>query len=344
MKFLASLAWPLRVWQFLGVSPLIVTKKTLQPTKSSNFFNFAVVLLFVYVLLLVLSLIFSSTYIDWLSKDFTKFDDLIAMALVRIASCVIVGEAVFKLNKQIDFLEQILRIDFILNRKLHIRIDYKKFQFHNNLITVIWTVCLLFCAISVSVIFHMTGSAYDQRFWAFYIGPLVVYSLNCQRMVLYVYVVRRRYQLLNQFIEKIYMIQEKSIDTQNMLQTFEQLSKIKGSPIGSLGVQLLTESQLRDIRTTYQMLYEAARMINDLFLWSLPLSICIDFHRLLVNVFLLFAVWLLQHNWLILVITISWGGLNVAHLIFLSHACHTTSKEVRLRSHLSNLFKLFGKN
>lgn len=330
MKFLDSLVWPMRVWRFLGVAPFIVTRKASQPTKNSNVFNFSIVLLFVNVLLLVLSMIFSSTFIDWSSKDFTKFDDFAAIAMGRIASCFILGEAVFKLNKQINFLKQIMRIDFVLNRKLYIRIDYKKFQFHNNLIAVIWSVCLIACVISISVTFHMIGNLYDERFFLFYIGPLVVYSLNCQRMVLYVYVIRRRYKLLNQFIEKIYAIQEKSIDTQTILEKFEQSSKIKGSAIGSLAVQLISESQLRDIRSAYQMLYDASQMINALFLLSLPLSICIDFHRLLVNIFFVFGVWLLKQHSLILVIALSWGGLNIAHLIMLSHACHTTSKEVSL--------------
>lgn len=342
MKFLISLVWPLRVWQLLGVAPFAVTKKLSLPTKNTKFLYCAIILLFAHIILLILSIIFTSTYINWSTEsvDFSKYDNLTAMILIRITSCIIVGEAIFKLKKQIQFFKQIMRIDFLFHRKLHIRIDYKKFQFQNNLITVIWIFCLLFCVISVFVTLHMIGDSYDERFWAFYIFPLFVYSLNCQRMVLYVCVIRRRYQLLNQFIEKIYTIQEKSIDHQNLLETFEQLSKkLKGSPIGSLNLQLLSESQLKDIRNIYQMLYEATKIINDLFLWSFPLCICIDFHRLLVNVFLIFTVWLLRQQWLILNLAIPWGSLNIAHLIILSHVCHTTSKEVTSNSHLSNLIK-----
>lgn len=334
MKFLISLVWPFRVWQLIAVAPFGMTKKLSLPTKSTKLYYSAIILLFVYIILLTLSVTFSSTYIDWSSKDFTKFDDLLAMTIVRITSCVIVGEAIFKLNKQIDFFKQIIRIDFILHRKLNIRIDYSKFKFQNNLITAIWIFCLLFCVVSVSITIHMLGDSYSERFWAFYIGPLFVYSLNCHRMVLYVFVIRRRYQFLNQFIEKVCMLQEKSVFNQNILQTFEKLSKIKGSPIDSLAVQHISESQLKDIRNVYQMLYEATKMINDLFLWSLPLCIGIDFHRLLVNTFFLFAVWLLQKYWVVLIMAMSWGSLNIAHLIILSHACHTTHATVRLKSYL----------
>lgn len=329
MKFLISLFWPLRVWQLLAVAPFEVTKQLLIPAKNTKLYYYAIVFLFVNIILLALCVIFSSTYIDWSGKNFTKFDDLLAMTIVRITSCIILGEAIFKENKQIEYFKQIICIDYVLHRSLHIRIDYDKYQFQNNLITAIWVFSLFICVISVTITTHMFGDPYIERFWAFYIGPLFVYSLNCHRMVLYVFVIRRRYQLLNQFIEKICLLQEENVGRQNIMQKLEPLSKINDPPIDSMAVQLICEPQLKDIRNSYQMLYEATKMINDLFLWSLPLCIAIDFHRLLVNTFYLFAVWLLQDQWLLLILAISWGGLNLAHLIVLSHACHTASKEVR---------------
>lgn len=328
MGFLTSLIWPLRVWQFIAVAPFGVAKTLSIPIKNTKLYYYAMILLFVHIILLALSVTFSSTYINWSSNDMGRFDSLLAMAMVRFSSCVIVGEAIFKLNKQIDFLKQITRIDFILYRQLDIRFDYKKYRFQNHLITAIWIFSLVFCMIGIAITMNILGVSYDERFWAFYIGPLFIYSLNHHRFVLYVFVIRRRYKLLNQFIEKICMLQENSVADQIILHTFEPSTKVKISPINSLVVQLISESQLKDIRNVYQMLYEATKMVENLFLWSLPLCICIDFHRLLVNVFLIFSVWLLQSYWLVLIVAITWGTLNIAHLIVLSHACHTTSKEV----------------
>ena len=266
MKFLISLAWPLRVWQLLGSAPFGVNKKLFVPTKNSKLYYYAIIFLVADIILLVLSIVFSSTYADWSSKGFTKYDALIAMVMIRITSCVILGEAIFKLNKQIDFFQQIIRIDFVLYRKLHIQIDYKKFQFRNNLITVVWIFGLLFCAISVFTIMHLFEDVYGERFWIFYIVPLFVYSLNCHRMVLYVFVIRRRYQLLNHFIDKICMLQEKNVANNNILQKFEESSKLSVPPIDPMAVQLISESQLKDIRDIYQMLYDATKTIDDLFL------------------------------------------------------------------------------
>lgn len=324
-----SLVWPLRVWQILAFAPIGVAKKLLLPTKNTKLYYYAIVAMLIHVISLVLSLIFSSTYIDWSDNSISKFDDFLAMVIVRTSSCIIVGEAIFKLNKNIDFLKQIIRIDFILCRKLQIRIDYKKYQFRNNLITAIWICGLLFCLTSILITMHELGKATDVRFWSFYIGPLIVYSMNYHRMVMYVFVIRRRYQFLNQFIEKICMLQEKSM----LKKPFDQLSKKEVFLNDSLAVQLISESQIKDIRNIYHLLYEATEIVNELFLWSLPLGIAIDFHRLLVNVFFIFAVWLLNSNWIVLIIAISWGCLNAAHIIMLSHACHTTSKEVGLNEY-----------
>lgn len=330
MKFVISLVWPLRVWQLLAMAPFQVTKKLLLPTKSAPLYYYAVVSLLVHIISLVLIETFASAYIDWSGNNIVRFDNLLAITLVRISSCVIVGEAIFNVNKQIDFLKQIIRIDFIMHRKLDIRFDYEKYQQQNSLITAIWIGVLLLCAIGNVIAMHALENTNDERFWALYIGPLFIYSLNYHRMVLYVYVVRRRYKLLNQFIEQVCTLQENAVYDHAILQTFQQLAKVKGSsPINAVAIQLISESQLKDIRTIYQMLYEASKMINELFLWSLPLCIGIDFHRLLVNVFYVFGVWLLHSYWLLLIVAIAWGTLNIGHLIILSHACHTTSKEVK---------------
>lgn len=323
MNLLNSLIWPLRIWQLLALVPFGVTKKHLLPTKNTTPYCYAIISLCVHIILLVLIEIFSSTYIDWSSNDMGRFDSLVAITLVHISSCAILGETILKLNKQMNFLKLIIRIDFVLQLQLGIRCDYKKYKFQNNFITFTWIFSVLLCIIGVSITTHLFDNSNDERFWAYYIGPLFIYSLNYHRIVLYVIEIRRRYQLLNRFIERLCALQQTGIADQNSLQTFKNVS-----PVESLTVQFISESQLKYVRHTYQMLYEASEMINDLFLWSLPLCIGIDFHRLLVNVFYIFAVWLLQSYWLLLIVAIAWGCLNIAHLIVLSHACHTTSREV----------------
>lgn len=326
MKFLISLRWPFCVWQIFAMAPFGVANKPLLPVKNPALELYAVVLLLMNLIFLILSIAFTSIYIEWDSKDISNFDSFMAMMMMRLTLCVIIGEAILKLNKQMNFLQQIIRADFILHRKLKIHIDYKKFQFQNNVFTTAWILMSCSCVVCVFVIFHTIEDLFSERFWLIYAIPFIIYSLYYHRVVLYVHEIRRRYEMLNKFIEKICLFQERGIVNSDILQAFKGMSKIAYAdcPVE----QLIKQSQLKDIRNTYQILYETTNTINDMLWWSLPLCIGIDFHRLLVNAYYIFAVWLVNWHWKYIIVAVSWGSANIVHLILLSHACHSTSKAV----------------
>lgn len=329
MKFLTTLQWPLRIWQVFGMAPFGVSAKPLLPIKNTQLQFYAVIFWIVCFICFILTVAFSSVYIDWKDDSIGKYDDLIAEILVWLLCCVILGEAILTLKKQTDFLLQIIRIDFILARKLQIQIDYKKYQFQNNVLTAIWICVILFCLICVYIVMCVRNDPFMINLWLIYAAPMLIYSLHYHRMVLYVYVIRRRYQMLNQYIEKVCILEEKGILNVDILQVFKQMSKIAVADFTP--EKLFSELQLKEIRNVYQMLYDSTIMINDMFQWSLPLCICVDFHRLLVNTFVIFAVWLLRTYWLILVLAIIWGSTNIFHLVILSHICHSTCIEVNFR-------------
>lgn len=325
MKFLISLQWPLHMWQVFAMAPFAIAQKTLLPIRNTHLQFYSVILWIVLFICHILTVAFSSFYIDWTVEGVGNYDTLLAVVLVWFLACVIVGEAIFKLEKQTDFLLQIIRIDFILQRKLHIQIEYNKYQLQNIVLTVIWICITLICVVGVFIVFHVSNDQLNINLWLIYIAPLVIYSIQYHRMILYVYVIGRRYKIINEYIQKICMFQEKRSLIEEILQKSKQMSKVAFTD--SAG-QLFKVSQLIDVRNIYQMLYESTLMFNDMFRWSLPLCICVDFHRLLVNVFLIFAVWLLRSHVLILIVVILWGTTNIVHLVTLSHVCHSTCSEV----------------
>lgn len=213
------------------------------------------------------------------------------------------AEAIFKRHKQIDFLQRINRIDHILHNKLRIHVDYKKQQIQCNILITIWIFVCFACAICMIVVYHTVELTFNESFWVLYAFPFLIYSLHYQRMVLYVHVIRLRYKMLNQFIEKVCLFQERGIVNNEILHAFKQISKVAYAdcPVE----QLISKSQLMDIRNIYQMMYEATNIINEMFWWSLPLCVGIDFHRLLVNSFLIFGVLLFSGEWSNLVIQIN---------------------------------------
>lgn len=329
MNFLTTLRWPLRIWQIFATAPFDVTNKTMMPVKDFKLTVLAGIWLIVHITLLILCIFYSSTFINWENTlQIRNYDTSLAMITVRFLSCLIVGEAIFNQHKQINFLQKILQIDTILQQKLQIQIDYKKHYIQNNILTTIWIFMCFSCAICVFVVYHETENTFDECFWIVYAIPFFVLSLQYHRMVLYLHAIRLRYQMLNQFIEKACLFQERGVVNNEILNAFKQISKFTyaDGPV----VQLISKSQLMDIRNIYQISYETAYMINDIFWWSIPLCIGIDFHRLLVHLYMIFGGLLFHLNWDDLLIGLFLGCMNLAHFVVLSHACQSTNQEVRI--------------
>lgn len=335
MKFFATLRWPLWIWQIFGMAPFVAVNKSLLPAKNTNLQYYACSLLLVQLILLTIGVIFPTIYTDFSSRTITNYDDFLAMFTIRLAACTIIAEAILKLNKQIEFLQQINRVDQILRRKLQIEIDYKNEQIQNNIFTVIWILTCFSCVICVLVIFLQLNAPMVVRYWLFYTLSFPLCSIHYHRLVLYVHLILRRYKIVNRFIEDVCLQQEKRADNFELLLALKKVPKVTFADYPPS----ITMSQLVDIRNVYQILYETTDMINDMCRWSLPLCIAIDFHRLLVNSFYIFSILLLQKDWNTLIVGIFWGGINVGHLLLLSHACHCTAKEVSLfsRTNLSSI-------
>lgn len=326
MKFFTSLRWPLLIWQIFGMAPFRIINKSLLPVKNTKLLFYACFIWLIHFSLLIFVIVCTSTYIDWSYETITGYDSFVAMLSVRLVACLIVAESVFKLNKQIEFLQKFFRVDAILRRNLKIDIDYRKEYFQNNILTILWILICFVTVIVVQVIFLQLDYKTPAVFWSMYFVSLIAYSIHYHRIVLYVNFILRRYKSINQFIEKVCLFEEKNANKFEVLLTRKKVPKVTFAdyPIG----QSITKSHLNDIRNAYQILYETTEMINDMFWWSLPLCIAIDFHRLVVNSYYFFIILLLKEDRLTLLIDIFWGSLNFWHLIFLAHACHSTSKEV----------------
>lgn len=323
MKLSSTLKWPLRIWQIFGMTPFEVCNKSLLPVKNAKLQMYAGILLLVHIILLIISLAFTSIYIDWSNDTDRNLNELVEVISIRLTVCVIVAEAIFKANQQTEFLCKIIDIDGVLRRKLHIKMDYKKQQFYNNILTVILILTCVSCVILVAVVNYEFYPAIDSQFWLWYALPFIVYSIHYHRMVLFVHLILYRYKSVNQFIENVCLLQEK-----RQSDNFELLLATKKRPKVTFTKLSITASQLVDIRNVYQNLYETTEMINDMFRCSLPLCIGIDFHRFLLNTYFIVAVIFLEIEFYLLFIAIFCGCINIAHLLFLSHACHSTSKQV----------------
>lgn len=79
MKILKTLQWPLRVWQIFAMAPFVVTNKTLLPVDDVKLQFYAALWLLLHFILLILSIVYSSTYLDWSELPIGNYDTLVAM-------------------------------------------------------------------------------------------------------------------------------------------------------------------------------------------------------------------------------------------------------------------------
>lgn len=321
-----SLRWPMWIWQLFGMAPFKFVNKSSLSTKNTQLQYYTITLLLFHFILLIIAIFFSSTFINWSPVSYINYDNFLSMLSIRLVACIIVAEAIFKLNKQIEFFRRIIRVDHILSHKLRIEIDYKKEQIQNNILTAVWIVMCFVCIICVLIALNTINISTTTGFWLWYSVSFTVYSIHYHRIVLYVHLILLRYKSINQFIEKVCSIEWKKAESPEYFLAFKQMSQVGYDRIE----QPMTISQLADIRKAYQILYETTDLINDMFRWSLPLCIGIDFHQLVVNFYLTFVVLLMSTEWNALLMNTTWGIINIGHLICLSHACHCTRKEVSL--------------
>lgn len=261
MNFVSTFCWSFRFWQFFSLTPLSLTVQTSRPYKNPKLRTFAIFSLKFFIVLTICGITFIIGYTDWeKSSKIIAYNTAITMLLLQFTSCVILAESILNINRQINFLERMNRIDYALTHKLQLKIDYQKYQFRNNALIVIW--------IFLHLIYRtvVTGTLLDDQNYLMFVLlhtiPFALYTLHYLHMIVYVYQIRHRYALLNQFILETFPLEDIMIEIQKVNIDFEKNNHLK--------------AQLLELRDIYQELHDASHTINNIFRWSIPLCIGFD--------------------------------------------------------------------
>lgn len=253
----------------------------------------------------ICSVIYSEWYIDWTSQPHAVFTIIFNMLSAQVVTCLIIYESINKTNEQIDFLERFNKIDHALQYKLRIEINFKSYRFHNNIGCIVWFLWHFSCPIAIFIYCYLTENHRLERFHTLYAMAFFIYSLQYQRMIVYLCLIRHRYALLNQFL----------------LEFQENAKQIRIDDLTSKEV-------LIELRNIYQELYEASDLINTIFRWSLPLCIGIDFYNCMGHIFYIFFICFFHEPWTAAIVPFIWLTCNLSHLLISAHACHSTTKKV----------------
>lgn len=323
MNIFTSLKYPFRVWQLFALSPFSLNKN-LEPRESLTFKLYTVFSIFVHIVVSIQGLIAIPTYQNRNNSVVLLYNGVFMVFAIQLLSCVMLIEAFLKRKHHIDFFERINTVDSILKHKLQIKIDYKKYQCQTSAVSLAWLLTYLTVEVIMIVKAHIKKYYTYQRGQLYLLFPTLMSTMLCHQIVTFQHIIRSRYVLINDFVRKILLFQSKGDVNRELLtatRNFEFSLDQKG--------QTLSCSQFQQMRVAYKLMYESTVIVNNLFLWSVPLFTGIYFHKILLTTFAFVATILVDSPFDQVGLLIM-DSFFIAQIILLSHACQAVSNEVRI--------------
>lgn len=269
---------------------------------------------------------YNKSYIDWTQKQFAVYHDIFSAGIVHVLLCIVVGESIIKIPMQVEFMELLNRIDYAIQYKIQIKIDYKQYQKENMIGSVMWISWHLFSCSVVALYYYCIEDESNLLGWYIYALPLFVYSLQFQKNALFVHQMGQRFLVLNQYLIDNFVTNVADGSDLSLI------LGIKGYRAVDWQLQVIDTKAARgkmlELRNIYQQLAEACDMINALCAHSMPACVGVDFHKVLSNIYWLFVVWLNHMGWGAAIPPAFWLTMNVSHLLILTFICQKTAKEV----------------
>lgn len=320
---------PFRIFQLFCISPLkLVTSKTLLPEDTKFWFTATVFVFAIHLTVFIHGLIASDVYMDWSDTAFKCFIKLELMTTIRFLTLIILLESLIKRRKQIAFFKRVQKIDKMLTDNLKFDASrHSVVRYKNNRFTFLW-LAIFGAHSAVSV--YSASNPRDINFRLLYVPPLFVGLLLYLQFILYVGIIRCRFEAINQIIQDMSQNDDgeffdRSVLNSDLLKLVEsfshQATSIEKSSLAG---------KLHDLSEIYQLLFECNELVNNLFQWSTPIGVAIGFTCILINLYWT-LLWLLQPRLSLLLLTLpAFTGTiyHFSYIVLMSNECHYTVEEV----------------
>lgn len=301
---------------------------------AKNFYrNLSIAVIAFQALVIILSLVFVKEIIEPKLPPTIKTLDTLEITLIQVTVFVILLESLNKRFVQIDFLRKINSIDFILEYKIGITLNYRDRRRTNIIRLLRWIIMdisiFIINLVTLCIIFRVA-----HRWWIILYVSFIICSLRYYQIITYVDIIHYRYTQINQFINNLHKKQEETDENVNydLLKTMKNVRKMSDQHKSAH-----IHEKLSDLRRVCRLLSSANRCINEMFQFSIPLIIVNDFLQILVNCFWVLRIFLADDSSLnYLIAPLFWAFLNFNHVLTISAVCDHASKEV-----IFNLFLFF---
>lgn len=333
MDFFDSIRVSMRVCQLICLSPFsLKTHQNDSSTSNSVRKVFAFVIILVQFLVVIFSIVFNPMIVNpKLSRTIRTFDCAV-LTLIQLNALVIFIESYAKRSTEIDFLQKINTIDFILEFKIGIHLNYVEQQFCHIKRLVRWLVIDVTVFIVNVTIFYNFSPENMYMWWTILFLSFSVCSIRYCQMVSYVYLIQYRYFRINEFIDKFDLFGQNidvfNIDLATAIQSLNDNSHYDGRIYNY--TSKVVYQKLVDLRRVYRLISSASQNINHMFQWSISSNITNDVLHILINSYWILRLLIEGYKGIAyMIIPGLWTLVNINHLISLSSLCHHASSEVK---------------
>lgn len=334
MDFFDSIKLPFHLWQFICLSPYELKLQQNQSHPSNFHRNCTITVIILKLLVVILSGVFFNEIVSPDLKQTIRVLDGLTMLLAQFAALIILWESFKKRRVQRNFFHKINSIDFVMEFKLGVRPDYERAKKTNARRLIGWLVVI---AANFLTNFVIMSIVYDiaYRWWAVFFASYFFCSLRYHQISTCVDVIHCRYQLLNQFINRLSKDNRNDDDDADdnvnskwpMFNVAETL--MANAPVTVVNPSDSIYEKLHHLRRVCRLLSSANHNVNEAFQFSIPLIIVNDFLQILINWFWILRILLRPKIRLFhLVPPLFWTLVNFIHVVSLSATCHRATEAV----------------
>lgn len=337
MFFIRNLIWIFRLFQVLHFCPFSLAGKDCEP-KVSWWFN---VYSFVGIVLRGIVLLYTAIVCKFFISDFragiTPTILSVMIGCVRSLELLIHLEAFSHRERHIQFLSKMNRVDWMLTQKLSVDMKYKKVKRDDYCVAVVW---ILFHFCMMFVVLQSTARNFNMMMISIlYFQSFIGMSMHYFQVILYVQMLQYRLSLLNEILDRMsaYRATNFQVIDIRICQVVSQELGLRGHLTAAFDASSAEHvlNQMVLVREVYHELWELAESVNQLFKFSLPVSIGTDFVSMLSTIYWLFMHILVsigkadQAEHLSGVACLAWASINGVHIFYLSKCCHNTQTKAQ---------------
>lgn len=324
MHFFDTLSVAFHLWQYLCLSPFSLINHQMDFSSKNSHRLFSSTIISIQSVSIIICLVFEGNVIESNNSQVVSLLTQSTMALVQFSALMIFIESYKKRFVQMDFLRKINTIDFILEYKIGIEIDYNDQKKSNLRRLFRWLVLSPMIIILNLVLFHYF---YNIFLWGLIVyASLFIYSMRYFQITSYIIMIYHRYHQINELISNIKLHDDnhQSVNV-DLAKTLENVHTIfQKYKTGSI------YDRINHLRRVCRLLSSANQCINEMFQWSIPLIVANDFLQIIINSFWIIRVIVLFKPKKFLILPLLWTLLNLNHVFSISSACHHATYEVFL--------------